>query len=152
MIQEGFNANAIPAFREVQENEAAHFLDGMSTTPDVFPQHVRRSVYIPSHTSNSIETTLHRFAAGSIVKLAYGHTVESIDDEFVVTADRAASRSVEAGSPGSMIVDLFPACKFIIHHTYHHQITLTPPSFHLSKIYPHVVAGCRLQAKCLQYS
>ena len=49
-----------------------------------------------------------RFAAGSILKLAYGHTVRSIEDIFVRTADRAASRTVEAGSPGSMIVDLFP--------------------------------------------
>jgi hypothetical protein len=67
-----------------------------------------------SPTSERVETTMHRFAAGSILKLAYGHTVKSIEDQFVVTADRAASRTVEAGSPGSLIVDLFPPCKFII--------------------------------------
>jgi len=59
-----------------------------------------------------------RFAAGSILKITYGHTVKSIDDVYVRMAEQAITATAEAGSPGSMLVDLFPPRKFNIIHPY----------------------------------
>lgn len=74
-------------------------------------------------------TGSNRFTAATVAEIAYGHTVTSLDDEYIHLADRTASETVEAGryasffgtdevhfidlvihSPGSMLVDFFPIC------------------------------------------
>ena len=50
----------------------------------------------------------NRFAAGSIIRLAYGHTVKSLDDEYVATAQYTTKATVEASS-SAVLVDFFPA-------------------------------------------
>jgi cytochrome P450 len=46
------------------------------------------------------------------MKLAYGYTITSVNDEFVVTADRALTGTVQQAS-GLMMVDLIPFAKHI---------------------------------------
>jgi hypothetical protein len=51
-----------------------------------------------------------RFAAGSIIRLAYGHTVNSFEDPYLVTARRTTKAAVE-GASSAMLVDFFPLCE-----------------------------------------
>ena len=43
------------------------------------------------------------------MKIAYGHTVHSTDDLYVRLAEEAGTDTVTSGSPGSILVDFFPA-------------------------------------------
>ncbi len=50
-----------------------------------------------------------RFAAGTIMKITYGHTVRSTNELYVRLAEEAGMDTVTGGSPGSVLVDFFPA-------------------------------------------
>jgi len=43
------------------------------------------------------------------MKIAYGHTVRSTDELYVRLAEEAGTDTVVSGSPGSVLVDFFPA-------------------------------------------
>ncbi len=56
-----------------------------------------------------------RFTAALLMEIIYGHRVQSgTEDEYVELAERAATKTVLAGSPGSgilsLLVDFFPVC------------------------------------------
>ncbi|ETW79741.1 cytochrome P450 monooxygenase 105 [Heterobasidion irregulare TC 32-1] len=87
LIQEAFSPQAILAFRPLQRMEACTLLLGLLESPDSFMGHVRR------------------FSAATIMKIAYGHTVNSVDELYVRLAEEAATDTVNSGSPGSMLVD-----------------------------------------------
>lgn len=53
-----------------------------------------------------------------MMEAAYGHTVNSLDDEFVEFAQEALTATTEAGSPGSMLVDFFPICELTFEYLY----------------------------------
>ena len=44
------------------------------------------------------------------MKITYGHTVHSTEELYVRLAEEAGSDTVTSGSPGSVLVDFFPAC------------------------------------------
>lgn len=46
------------------------------------------------------------------MEITYGHRIHSMDDEYVKLARNATVETVLAGSPGSMLVDFFPVCKW----------------------------------------
>lgn len=48
-------------------------------------------------------------AAGTILNITYGYTVEDCDDPLVTLADECTSASVAAGGPGALLCDLVPA-------------------------------------------
>ncbi|TFY83467.1 hypothetical protein EWM64_g548 [Hericium alpestre] len=95
LIQDHFNQQAILAYRPLQRLETCTLLLGLLQKPEAFIRHVRR------------------FSAGTIMKITYGHTVKSMDELYVRLAEDAAHETVSAGSPGSMLVDFFPALKFL---------------------------------------
>ena len=67
-------------------------------------------VILVFHIHNSLLTsTKKRFAAGTIMKVTYGHTVRSTDELYVRLAEEAGMDTVTGGSPGSVLVDFFPA-------------------------------------------
>jgi hypothetical protein len=43
------------------------------------------------------------------MKITYGHTVRSTDELYVRLAEEAGMDTVTGGSPGSVLVDFFPA-------------------------------------------
>ena len=57
----------------------------------------------------TFDLTKKRFAAGTIMKITYGHTVRSTDELYVRLAEEAGMETVTGGSPGSVLVDFFPA-------------------------------------------
>ncbi|KAA1466823.1 cytochrome P450 [Dentipellis sp. KUC8613] len=93
LIQDHFNQQAALEFRPLQRRESCLLLAGLLDAPDAFDRHVRR------------------FAAGTIMKIAYGHTVNSVDELYVGLAEDAATDTVKDLTPGSMLVDFFPALK-----------------------------------------
>ena len=46
------------------------------------------------------------------MKITYGHTVRSNDELYVRLAEEAGMETVTGGSPGSVLVDFFPARMF----------------------------------------
>ncbi|KAI0298977.1 cytochrome P450 monooxygenase [Multifurca ochricompacta] len=94
LILEHFT-KGVSSFRPTQRRETYILLRGLLESPGAFLQHVRR------------------FAAGTIMKITYGHTVCSTDELYVRLAEEAGTDTVTSGSPGSMLVDFFPALKHI---------------------------------------
>ena len=48
-----------------------------------------------------------------MMEIAYGHSVASLDDEFVILSERAIAGTVELGTSVATLVDFFPACAFL---------------------------------------
>ncbi|KAI0297971.1 cytochrome P450 [Russula brevipes] len=94
LIREYF-IGSVSTFRSTQRREAYVLLGGLLESPDAFLQHIRR------------------FAAGTIMKITYGHTVRSTDELYVRLAEEAGTDTATSGSPGSVLVDFFPALKHI---------------------------------------
>ena len=109
LILDHFN-KSVNSFRTTQRDEAYILLCNLLETPDAFLQHIRRwSVsHIPCAYSSRL-TPQKRFAAGTIMKITYGHTVRSTDELYVRLAEEAGMDTVTSGSPGSVLVDFFPA-------------------------------------------
>ena len=53
-----------------------------------------------------------RYISSLLLHLVYGHRVISTDDKYVRMSEAAVTGTAEAGTPGSQVVDLFPARKF----------------------------------------
>ena len=106
LILDHFN-KSVNSFRSTQRDEAYILLRDLLETPDAFLQHIRR--WSNSHVYSSRLTPQKRFAAGTIMKITYGHTVRSTDELYVRLAEEAGMGTVTAGSPGSVLVDFFPA-------------------------------------------
>ncbi|TFY66988.1 hypothetical protein EVJ58_g1910 [Rhodofomes roseus] len=47
------------------------------------------------------------------MEIAYGHRVESVDDEYIHIAECAGKETVESGNAGSMLVDFFPTLQYL---------------------------------------
>jgi len=52
-----------------------------------------------------------RYITSLLLHLVYGHRVSSTDDKYVRMSEAAVTGTVEAGTPGSQVVDFFPARK-----------------------------------------
>ncbi|OCH90107.1 cytochrome P450 monooxygenase [Obba rivulosa] len=85
--------SALLSFRSLQYRETYTFLTSITESPDEFMSHIRR------------------FAAALIMEITYGHTITSLNDQFLRIAERATTETVANGSPGSMLVDFFPILK-----------------------------------------
>ena len=51
---------------------------------------------------------LGRFGAAVIMKIAYGHQIETDDDEYIKLTENVSLAHVDAGDPGTAPVDFFP--------------------------------------------
>ena len=82
------------------------------------------------------------------MEITYGHRIHSMDDEYVKLARNATVETVLAGSPGSMLVDFFPVCKWRPS-----LLLRCASSAHLpirSEEHSHLDARSRLQAQRVQ--
>ena len=109
LILDHFN-RGVNSFQPTQRDEALILLRDLLETPDAFLQHIRRwsDLHIPYKFKFTFDLT-KRFAAGTIMKITYGHTVRSNDELYVRLAEEAGMDTVTIGSPGSVLVDFFPA-------------------------------------------
>ncbi|PFH50357.1 hypothetical protein AMATHDRAFT_145202 [Amanita thiersii Skay4041] len=90
-----FNQRASLRLYPLQVQEAHTLIDGLIRSPELYIQHFRR------------------FAAATILKITYGRQITSVDDPFVLLAERAGTLTVESGSPAATLVDYFPIIKHI---------------------------------------
>ncbi|KAF5349315.1 hypothetical protein D9758_011802 [Tetrapyrgos nigripes] len=94
-IHQTFNEQAAHLLRPLQGKETLNLIRGFVETPGQYSQHIRR------------------FAAATIMKVTYGRDVTSIDDPFVLLAERAGSLTVQSGTPAASLVDFFPVMKYL---------------------------------------
>ncbi|KAH9487252.1 Cytochrome P450 monooxygenase COX2 [Psilocybe cubensis] len=90
-FNEHFHRNIVYKYQPIQQREVRSFLFRLLGSPENFIHHIR-------HTFASI-----------IMNVAYGITVEDPSDAYVSNAEKALEGIVEAGLPGSFLVDLIPA-------------------------------------------
>ena len=63
------------------------------------------------HSSERISEKDLRYISSLLLHLVYGHHVSSTDDKYVRLSEAAVSGTAGGGTPGSQVVDLFPARK-----------------------------------------
>ena len=57
---------------------------------------------------DGISERYFRYSASLILRLTYGHRVDSTEDKYVQLSETAVSGTNEVGNGGSQVVDLFP--------------------------------------------
>jgi len=82
--------NSVKNWAPMQRRVTYNLLSGLCDQPQALSRHI------------------NRFAASSIVEMAYGHSITSLDDEYVLLADKAMEETVKGGFPGLMLVDFLP--------------------------------------------
>ncbi|KAF8346573.1 cytochrome P450 [Amanita rubescens] len=90
-----FNQRATARLQPLQVKETFTLVGGFMQEPKLFIQHFRR------------------FAAATILKITYGREITSVEDPFVLLAERAGTLTVESGSPAATLVDYFPIIRHI---------------------------------------
>jgi hypothetical protein len=92
LLQSTLNKSGSRQFFPLQQREAYAFLQRLLLSPDQLIPHIRRAV------------------AGSIVMIAYGHTVTSNQDEYITHAEDAQAKFSIAATPNTYLVDSLPIC------------------------------------------
>ncbi|KAI0695235.1 cytochrome P450 [Cytidiella melzeri] len=94
-MQSYFQKGRLQDYYGIQLRETRQMLHEMLTNPKSYRNHIRR------------------MAAGVTMMIAYGHRVESDDDEFIKLADKGVATIEAAGAIGAHIVDFVPWLRFI---------------------------------------
>ncbi|PPQ65419.1 hypothetical protein CVT24_011500 [Panaeolus cyanescens] len=96
IFHEHFHQGAIEGYQPMQLKEAHAFLNLLLTEPDGFLHHVR-----------------HAFSA-TIIRIAYGISVKPhVNSVYVTAAEAAVATLSEAAIPGTFLVDIIPALKYV---------------------------------------
>ncbi|PPQ80126.1 LOW QUALITY PROTEIN: hypothetical protein CVT25_001425 [Psilocybe cyanescens] len=95
VFNQHFHQNTVWRYRPIQLREARALLHRLLISPENFLHHIR-----------------HSFSA-TIMSVAYGISVEDSGDPYITNAEEALVGLAEAGIPGSFLVDLIPALKYI---------------------------------------
>ncbi|KAI5822527.1 cytochrome P450 [Schizophyllum commune Tattone D] len=94
-VQQVLNQKAVDSMTPLELRQTAIVLDNLLKTPDNWMDHIKG------------------FAAGTMLKVAYGHDVASVDDPLVKIVDHASTLTVQIGNmyPISNLVEFFPSMK-----------------------------------------
>jgi len=84
------NERSVKTFRPLLEQETNILLEGFMVSPDEFVKHFKR------------------FAAATILAIAYGQRITSVDDRLVRLAAHPTSLAVAEGMVGPILVEAFP--------------------------------------------
>ncbi|EPS93959.1 hypothetical protein FOMPIDRAFT_48847 [Fomitopsis schrenkii] len=95
-FQHGFQVKRrLDEYIPIQQRETRRILSDLLVEPDAYMSHIKR------------------FAAATMLEIGYGHTVTSLDDDYIHMIDSALDGMFLAGNPGSMMVDFFPPLKYV---------------------------------------
>ncbi|KAI0802036.1 cytochrome P450 [Irpex lacteus] len=94
-LQSYFQKSHLKDHYGVQTKELHRLLNDLLDSPQAHWEHIRRT------------------AAGITMMIAYGHKVESENDEFIAIADKGIATINAAGAIGAHIVDFVPWFRFI---------------------------------------
>ncbi|EJD05107.1 cytochrome P450 [Fomitiporia mediterranea MF3/22] len=95
MIQQYFGSQAVSSFKPMQERETHKFLHHLATTPDDFLNH------------------MHTFVASVAVSAAYGHEVESCNDEYLDLVEHTIRLTASLSNVGTSLIDVFPSLRHV---------------------------------------
>ncbi|KAJ8501721.1 hypothetical protein ONZ45_g12057 [Pleurotus djamor] len=90
-----FHPNTVTQYQSIQTRESHAFLRRLFDTPDDFLHHIRQTF------------------AGTIMDITYGIRIHGADDPYISIAEEAFTSLRIASVPGTFLVDLCPALKFI---------------------------------------
>ncbi|KAH9476133.1 Cytochrome P450 monooxygenase COX2 [Psilocybe cubensis] len=94
-FKDHFNPEAIVNYRPIQLRSARSFLHRLLISPERFLDHIT-----------------HTFGA-TIMSVAYGITVKESGDPYLATGHESQKGAAAAGIPGSFLVDMVPALKYV---------------------------------------
>ncbi|OBZ75202.1 O-methylsterigmatocystin oxidoreductase [Grifola frondosa] len=95
ILQQYLSKQEVVRFRPIHADEARRMLKNLLDRPKDFDWLVRR------------------FGAAIIMKIAYGHQIESDDDEYIKLTENVSLAHVDAGDPGTAPVDFFPILQYL---------------------------------------
>jgi hypothetical protein len=113
LLQSQLNPRAASTYVPLQTEELRKFLQGLLRTPDKFRTLIRRYCWLLEYMYGVSLKGGSRNAGAVILKVTYGYTVDSDDDEFVRLADDRIRISEAASAPG-WIVDSIPMRAFFV--------------------------------------
>ncbi|KAI0050530.1 CyP450 monooxygenase [Auriscalpium vulgare] len=95
LFHKHFQPSAVPQFRPKKTKAVHDFLKRLADTPDQFHNHMQ-------------------LLAGSVIlDIAYGLDIRSHDDIYLQRAEECLRIIDKAGNPGSFLVDIIPALKYV---------------------------------------
>lgn len=94
-MHQTFNQQAVADLQPIQAKEALTLMEGLTAAPELFIDSIRR------------------YTGATILKVAYGADVKSSDDLYIKLAERAATMTVQSGTPAATLVDYFPVMRYI---------------------------------------
>ncbi|KAI0720657.1 cytochrome P450, partial [Fomitopsis betulina] len=95
-FQDGFQAKRrLNEYIPIQQRETRRVLYNLLVDTDAYMSHIKR------------------FAAGIMLEIGYGHTLTSINDDYIRMVNSALEGFSVAGNPGSMLVDFFPPLRYL---------------------------------------
>ncbi|KAF5309455.1 hypothetical protein D9619_012399 [Psilocybe cf. subviscida] len=94
-FDEHFRANAVWKYQSVQAHDTGALLNKLLASPERFISHIREAI------------------TSSIMNIVYGIKIRGADDPYVVNIEESARELILAGTPGSFLVDLIPALKYV---------------------------------------
>ncbi|KAH9837533.1 cytochrome P450 monooxygenase [Rhodofomes roseus] len=101
------SASALESYVPLQRCESVRLLSGIldawQSTQDKASRDVGKEVF----------SGVKRYVGALMMQIAYGHSVASLDDEFVVLSERALAGTLEAATSVASLVDFFPFLRYL---------------------------------------
>ncbi|KAF8869905.1 cytochrome P450 [Infundibulicybe gibba] len=95
IFQQSFRKDLAVSYEPIQKKKIHQMLRGLSETPDDFRTHIRVT------------------SAGIIMAIVYSHNVSTMDDKYVLIAEKAMGARVKALIPGASLVNTIPMLRYI---------------------------------------
>lgn len=96
LLQSTLSKSGSRQFYVLQQEEAYGFVKRLAGSPHNLVSHIRRAV------------------AASIVRITYGHTIKTNEDEYIIKAEDAQAKFSRAAIPNAYLVDSLPLRR--LHH------------------------------------
>ncbi|QRV74337.1 cytochrome P450 family protein [Ceratobasidium sp. AG-Ba] len=95
LLHQTFNSRATLDFQELQKDEVHKLMKRLADMPGRFMQHA------------------HLMAGSVAIRIAYGHTADSSEDEFIRSAEEFMNAVGEATIPGRWMVETIPLLRLV---------------------------------------
>ncbi|KAF8869037.1 cytochrome P450 [Infundibulicybe gibba] len=95
VFQQSFRKDAAALYEPIQRKKTHKMLRDLLESPNNFRAHIRTT------------------AAGIIMAIVYGHNISTMNDKYILIAEKAAGVAVEALLPGASLVNVIPVLRYI---------------------------------------
>lgn len=112
------NKAVLEGYRPVQTREIGRLLSSLIETPADSISHIKRYENDFLTGINHFINHVVRFNGAVMLDIAYGHRVTSVDDEFMIFADKTIATITALGSFAATLVDFFPISAYLLPSLY----------------------------------